>query len=94
MMDDRGGMNGKMISKMIRMKKKGTFRPDWDVAGQEAVDPNAAWDAEMDQRVDETLGDPEHESPSPREMGEDESSQDVHQLKRSIARIAKYFESL
>ena len=87
-------MDGKSLSAAIRKKKMGTNRPDWDVAGQEAVDPNAAWDAKMDTDVNEALDDPDHEPASPTEMGENESSQEISQLKKSVARIHKYFETL
>jgi hypothetical protein len=87
-------LDGKELSKLIRMKKKDSLRPEMDYAGQEAVDPSAAWDAKMDSEVNVTLDDPDHEPASDSEMGEGESSQDIAQLKRSMARINKYFQSL
>ena len=87
-------LDGKELSKLIRMKKKGALRQDMDYAGQEAVDPNEAWDAKQAAEVNEALGDPDHEPASDAEMGENESSQDVEQLKRSMARINRYFQSL
>ena len=86
--------DSKALSKAIRDKKRGTHRPEMDYAGQEDSDPNAAWDAKMDTEVNETLDDPDHEPASKEEMGEHESSQDIAQLKKSVARIHKYFESL
>ena len=87
-------MDGKALSAAIRKRKKDSLRPDWDVAGQEAVDPNVAWDEKQNVEVNEALDDPDHEPASKAEMGENESSQDVAQLKKSVARIAKYFEML
>jgi hypothetical protein len=82
------------LSKQIRMKKKAKLRPDMDYAGQDAVDPNAAWDAKQNAEVNETLGDPDHEPASASEMGENESSQDKGQLKKSSARIKKYLDAM
>lgn len=86
------------LSRSIRKKKKeegqARLRPDMDYAGQDAVDPNEAWDTKMGDEVNETLGDPDHEPASPREMGEDESSQDTHELKQSVARIRRYFDEM
>lgn len=87
-------MDGKALSAAIRKRKMDKLRPDMDDAGQDAVDPNVAWDEKMNTDVNETLDDPDHEAASKSEMGENESSQDVKQLKKSVARIAKYFESL
>lgn len=84
----------KMFSKAIRMKKKGSLRPDMDYAGQNAVDPNVAWDEKMATEVNEVLGDPDHEPASASEMGEHESSQDKGQLKKSVKRIQSYFDEL
>jgi len=90
--------DGKTLSKMIRAKKKeeggADLRPDMDYAGQLAVDPNEAWDDKMAKEVDETLGEPEEGEASPEEMGEHESSQDIHQLKKAMARINKYFDAM
>lgn len=85
-------MDGKSLSKMIRDKKK--LRPDMDSAGQSGVDPNVAWDDKQAMEVNEALDDPDHEPASPSEMGEHESSQDLAQLKKSLERINKYFDSL
>jgi hypothetical protein len=87
-------MEGAEISKMIRMRKKNKLRADWDVAGQEAVDPNEAWDDKQAAEVNEVLGDPDHPAPSASMMGENESSQSESARKKISARIAKYFESL
>jgi hypothetical protein len=86
--------DAKSISKMIRDKKKNKLRPDLDEAGQEGVDPNAAWDAKLASEVNDTLDMPDHEPASEAEMGENESSQDKTQLKKAMARLNKYFESL
>lgn len=86
------------ISRQIRKRKKqegqSNLRADMDYAGQNAVDPNTAWDEKMASDVNETLGDPDHEPASPREMGEDESSQDRAELKSSVARIRRYFDEM
>jgi hypothetical protein len=87
-------MDGKSLSKMIREKKKGSLRPDMDYAGQEAVDPNTAWDEKQASEVNDVLDDPDHEPASASEMGENESSQDESSRKKISARIAKYLESL
>lgn len=88
--------DAKAVSKMIRAKKKqGTdYAPDMDYAGQEAVDPNEAWDDKMATEVNETLGDPDHEPATDAEMGENESSQEKSQLKKAMARINKYFDAM
>lgn len=86
--------DGKMLSKQIREKKKSSLRPDMDSAGQEAVDPNAAWDAKQNSEVNEILDNPDHDPASPAQMGENESSQSKEQLKKAMARIAKYIDSL
>jgi len=86
------------LSAMIRKKKKqqgqANLRPDMDYAGQNAVDPNEAWDDKMAMEVNETLGDPDHEPASDAEMGENESSQDKMELKKSVARIRRYFDEM
>lgn len=87
-------LDGKSLSKMIREKKKGSLRPDMDYAGQDAVDPNAAWDDKQASEVNDVLDDPDHEPASAAEMGENESSQDESARKKISARIAKYMESL
>lgn len=87
-------MDSKMMSKMIRMKKKGTMRPDLDDAGQEDVVPTAAWDAKQESDINEALDAPDHDPASPEEMGEGESSQDIASLKKSLARLEKYFSHL
>ncbi len=87
-------MDGKALSKALREKKKNRLRPDWDVAGQEAVDPNEAWDEKQAMEVNDALGDPDHAPASPAEMGENESSQDKRQLKKAMARINKYFDAM
>jgi hypothetical protein len=91
-------MDGKSLSKYIRDKKKkegqANLRPDMDYAGQEAVDPNEAWDDKMAHEVNETLGDPDHEPASEEEMGENDSSQDKMHLKKAMARINSYMDKL
>ncbi len=91
-------IDGKSLSKMIREKKKqgmhSDYKQDMDYAGQDAVDPNVAWDEQKALEVNEATGDMDHEPASASEMGENESSQDKEQLKKSMARIAKYIESL
>lgn len=87
-------IDGKMLSAAIRKRKKDSLRPDLDSAGQEAVDPNAAWDEKLNTEVSEDLHEPDHEPATEKEMGEDEDSQDVEQLKRAMVRIARYIESL
>lgn len=87
-------LDGKSLSKMIREKKKNSLRPDMDDAGQEAVDPNAAWDDKQASEVNDVLGDPDHAPASASMMGENESSQDEASRKKISARIAKYMESL
>lgn len=82
------------ISKQIRMKKKGSLRADMDYAGQDAVDPNAAWDAKQNAEVNEVLGDPDHEPASASMMGEGESSQEESSRKKISARINKYFDAM
>jgi hypothetical protein len=91
-------MDGKSLSKMIRMKKKqqgeADLNPDMDYAGQEAVDPNEAWDDKQAMEVNEAMGEPDHEPASSEEMGEHESSQDKAMLKKTMMRINKYFDSM
>lgn len=91
-------MDGKSLSKMIREKKKqgmhSNYKQDMDYAGQDAVDPNVAWDEKQAMEVNNALGDPDHEPASASEMGENESSQDTGSLKKSSARIKKYMESI
>ena len=86
------------LSQMIRKKKRqegeADLRQDLDYAGQIAVDPNEAWDDKMAGEVNDTLGDPDHEPASPAEMGENESSQDRHELKKSVGRIRRYFDEM
>lgn len=87
-------VDAKALSKAIRMKKKNSLRPDMDDAGQEGVDPSEAWDAKMATEVNEAMDEPDHEPASPEEMGENDPSQDLPQLKRAVARINKYFDAL
>lgn len=82
------------LSKMIREKKKNKLRPDMDYAGQDAVDPNTAWDEKQAAEVNDVLDDPDHEPATASMMGEGESSQDEGSRKKISARIAKYMESL
>ncbi len=89
-----GMINAKEVSSMIRKNKGNKLRPDMDYAGQEAVDPNEAWDDKMASEVNETLDNPDHEPATDKEMGEDESSQDKAMLKKTMERINKYFDTL
>lgn len=86
------------LSASIRKRKKqegqANLRADMDYAGQDAVDPNTAWDQKMATEVNETLGDPDHEPASEAEMGENESSQEKMSLKKSVARIRRYFDEM
>lgn len=86
--------DAKGLSKAIRDKKKNVLRQDMDYAGQDAIDPNEALDIQKNLEVSDALDEPDHEPASDKEMGEDESSQDKAWLKKSVARIAKYLESL
>ena len=91
-------MDGKALSAMIRKRKKqegeADLAPDMDYAGQEAVDPNDAWDDKLDLEVNTALDEPDHEPATESEMGENESSQDESSLSRSMARIERYLEEL
>ena len=91
-------MDGKALSAAIRKKKKmageANLRPDMDYAGQEAVDPNVAWDEKQNLEVSEALDQPDHEPASDAEMGEHESSQDTRSLKKSLMRIRHYLDEL
>jgi hypothetical protein len=91
-------LDGKSLSMAIRKKKKegmhSDYRQDMDYAGQDAVDPNVAWDEKQNMEVSEATDSPDHEPAPPSEMGENESSQDKAQLKKAMARIARYIESL
>ncbi len=87
-------LDGKLLSAAIRKRKKNLLRPDWDVAGQEALDPTAVEDLKQNARVSEILDNPDHEPATEAEMGENESSQDKMALKRAMARIATYIDSL
>ena len=82
------------LSKQIRMKKKASLRPDMDDAGQEAVDPNVAWDAKQASEVNAALDEPDHEPASASEMGEGDSSQKKSSLKKIQARINSYFDKM
>jgi hypothetical protein len=90
--------DGKSLSAYIRNKKKqagaADLRQDMDYAGQEGSDPVVAYDAKLANEVNNTLGEPDHEPATDAEMGENESSQDVRDLKKSMARIARYLDSL
>ena len=91
-------MDGKALSAMIRRKKKegmhSDYRQDMDYAGQDAVDPNAAWDDKQASEVNEVLKDPDHEPASEEEMGEHESSQDEGARKKISARLKKYMDAM
>ena len=87
-------IDGKSLSAAIRKRKKDDLRPDMDYAGQTAVDPNTYEDEKQATRINDDLGDPDHEPASDAEMGEHDDSQDLAFLKKAVARIGKYFESL
>ena len=91
-------LDGKELSAAIRKKKKQSgqadLRQDMDYAGQEAVDPNSAWDAKQNMEVSDVLREPDHEPATDAEMGENESSQDEAKRKKISARLSKYLESL
>jgi hypothetical protein len=91
-------LNAKELSRAIRMKKKNLLRPDWDLAGQN-LEPTTVDELEQNIRISDALEDAgvegrDHEPPSDTEMGEHESTQNIRDLKKISARIAKYFESL
>jgi hypothetical protein len=91
--------NPKGMSAAIRMKKKALLKPDMDYAGQEALQPTTADEIKQNLEVSHALEDAgvegmDHEPASPEEMGEGDNTQDVKDLKKISARIAKYFESL
>lgn len=91
-------LDGKELSASIRKKKKQSgqadLRQDMDYAGQDAVDPNRAWDQKQDDEVNDVLNAPDHDPATDAEMGENESSQDESKRKKISARLAKYLESL
>ena len=87
-------MDGSSLSAAIRKRKKDSLRPDWDVAGQEAVDPNTYWDEKQNTEVNDVLKDPDHEPASASMMGENESSQDMGARKKISARIKSYFDGM
>jgi hypothetical protein len=87
-------MDGKSLSKMIREKKKGSLRQDMDYAGQDAVDPNEAWDSKQASEVNDVLDDPDHEPASKAEMGENESSQSLEAREKISARLKKYMDAM
>lgn len=86
--------SGKMLSNAIRKRQKDLLRPDMDYAGQEALQPTTVDEIKQNERVSEILDDPDHEPATDDEMGENESSQDKAALKRAMARIAQYIDSL
>lgn len=90
--------DAKSLSDAIRKKKKegmhSDYRQDMDYAGQDAVDPNTAWDEKQNMEVSQVLNEPNHEPASNAEMGENESSQDEQVRKKISARIAKYLAGM
>lgn len=90
--------DGASLSKAIRDKKKkgmhADYRQDMDYAGQDAVDPNVAWDEKQNLEVNEALDEKDHEPASAAEMGENESSQEKAALKKVQARINSYFDEM
>jgi hypothetical protein len=86
--------DGKELSKLIRMRKKGSLRPDMDSAGQEAVDPQTAYLAEKEDEMDSALGEKPQTSASDSEMGEGDSSQTEASLKKIMARISSYLDKM
>lgn len=91
-------IDGAALSKYIREKKKKSgqadLRQDMDYAGQEGVDPNVAWDEKQAMEIDHTLGDEPEGSATDAEMGENDSSQDKMKLKKAMARINAYMDSI
>ena len=87
-------IDSKTLSAAIRKRKRDSLRPDWDVAGQEAVDPNVAWDEKMNTDVNQALHEPDHEPASPEEMGEGDSSQKKATLAKIRSRINSYFDEM
>ena len=92
-------LDSKRLSADIRKKKKNLLKPDMDYAGQEAEQPTTVDEIEQNLRVSQAMEDAgtegyDHERPSDKEMGEGDDSQDVGELKKISARIAKYFASL
>jgi len=91
-------MDGKALSAAIRKKKKegmhADYRQDMDYAGQDAVDPNVAWDEKQNMEVSDVLGEPDHEPASASEMGENESSQEESKRKMVSARMKKYMDNM
>ena len=70
------------------------YRQDMDYAGQDAVDPNVAWDERQNTEVSNVLDAPDHEPASDAEMGENESSQDEMKRKKISARLKKYMDEM
>jgi hypothetical protein len=87
-------MDAKGLSAAIRKRKKDSLKPDMDYAGQDAVDPNVAWDEKMNTEVNDVLGEPDHMPASKSEMGQADDSQDEGKRKKISARINRYFESM
>ena len=92
-------LNAKALSAAIRAKKKNLLKPDLDSAGQTAMDPDSVDEIKQNLRVSHTLEEAgveghDHEPASEHEMGEQDDTQDVKDLKKISARIAKYFEHL
>jgi hypothetical protein len=87
-------IDGKSLSEMIRKKKKNQLRPDMDYAGQDAVDPNEAWDAKQAMEVNDAMGEEDPPEVTAEQMGENESSQDKAQLRKALGRLNKYFNEL
>ncbi len=83
----------KGLSKLIRDRKKKSFRPDMDDAGQEGLPPEVALSTELNAKVNDMTGE-DHEPASDAEMGEDDSSQDKKSLKRAMGIINKYFSTM
>ena len=87
-------LDGKELSKAIRLKKKNLLRPDLDSAGQSGLQPTTADEIDQNERISHTLNAPDHAPASPEAMGEHESSQDESKRKKISARIASYFHGL
>lgn len=81
------------LSRVIRANKKKRFAPDLDDAGQEGLPPEQALAADLNAKVNEMTGE-DHEPATEAEMGGDGTSQEKEQLKRAMARINRYFETM
>jgi hypothetical protein len=81
------------LSKVIRDKKKKRFAPDLDDAGQEGLPPEQALAADLNAKVNEMTGE-DHPPATEAEMGGDGESQDKEYLKKAMARIRNYLDTM